>query len=95
MYELSDDERKQWDVDPDEWPHTPPFRIFAALMEEDDNVWWRAGSGHGLNAYEAAVTKVEELRERLEALADEWDALPYHKRTTAELRAIAAGEEYP
>lgn len=63
---LTVDERETWDRDPDEWPHTPPFHVFRALMDEDDNTWWRAGSGHGLNAYEAAVERVEELESAVE-----------------------------
>lgn len=61
MAELSDAERQEWAVDPDIWPHTPPFHVFAALMDEDHNLWWRAGSGHGLNAYEAARQRIDEL----------------------------------
>jgi hypothetical protein len=58
---MNGEERATWDVDPDLWPHTPPYRIFRELFEEDDNLWWRAGSGHGLNAYEAALERIDEL----------------------------------
>ncbi len=57
---LSASERDQWDVDPLDWPHTPGYRIFRALFEEDDNLWWRAGAGHGLNAYEAALQVIDD-----------------------------------
>lgn len=83
MSELTEAEREKWDVDPDEWPHTPPLHVFRALMDEDDNTWWRAGSGHGLNAYEAAVERVEELER---AAAREADA---HAAGVAKGRAAA------
>ena len=67
--DLTPDERPIWDVDPDAWPHTPPLRVFRVLMDEDDNTWWRAGSGHGLNAYEAAIEAIE----RVEAVCRRWD----------------------
>lgn len=76
---LTPEERSTWDVDPDLWPHTPPLHVFRALMDEDDNLWWRAGSGHGLNLYEAAVDLLDERDRmlatiaRVEALAKRWD----------------------
>lgn len=67
---LTSEEREKWDRDPSEWPHTPPLHVFLALMDEDDNTWWRAGLGHGLNAFDAAIERIEEL----EALvAKAWD----------------------
>lgn len=59
---LTPEERDRWDVDPDRWPHTPPHHVFRALYEEDDNLWWRAGSGHGMNAYDAALEEIDRLR---------------------------------
>jgi hypothetical protein len=56
---VTPEERATWDVDPDRWPHTPPLHVFRELMDEDDNWWWQAGAGHGLNAYEAAVEALE------------------------------------
>ena len=56
---MTPEERAQWDVDPDLWPATPPLHVFRELMAEDHNLWWRAGSGHGLNAYEAAIEELE------------------------------------
>jgi hypothetical protein len=71
---LTEAERKAWDVDPDLWPHTPPLHIFRALMDEDDNLWWRASGGHGLNAYDAATERIDELAERLRVAEAERDA---------------------
>lgn len=68
-FELTEAERAQWDVDPDEWPHTPPFGVFAALYDEDHNLWWRAGSGHGMNAYDAARDRIDDV----EAVLDQWN----------------------
>lgn len=71
---LTEAEREAWDVDPDLWPHTPPLHIFRALMDEDDNVWWRASGGHGLNAYDAAIERIDELAERVRVVEGERDA---------------------
>lgn len=91
-FELTDAERAQWDVDPDEWPHTPPFGVFAALYDEDHNLWWRAGSGHGLNAYDAARQVIDDAA----ALADKWaadiDGLPRADGCARQLHAVLRGE---
>lgn len=49
-----------WDVDPDEWPHTPPLDEFLRLYEEDDNIWWRTGCGHHLNLFDAACERLDD-----------------------------------
>lgn len=58
---MTPQERARWDVDPDQWSQTPPLHVFRELMDEDSSLWWRAGLGHGLNAYEAAIERIEEL----------------------------------
>lgn len=66
---MTPEERAKWDVDPNDWPHSPPLHVFRELMDEDDNLWWRAGSGYGLNAYEQAIEEVDRLVAGIEALA--------------------------
>jgi len=83
-----------WNVDPDEWPHTPPLAVFRGLYADDDNVWWRMDSGHALNLYTEAVERIETLEMLLEevrnaaayALADAPD-----ERDTPVAAATAAG----
>jgi hypothetical protein len=58
---ISNAEREIWEMDPRDWPHTPAYRIFRTLYEEDDNLWWRAGAGHGQNAYDQALEEIDRL----------------------------------
>ena len=61
---MSPEDRAQWDVNPELWPHTPPYHVFRELFEEDEHLWWRMSFGHGLNAYEAALERIDELEAR-------------------------------
>jgi hypothetical protein len=56
------------DVNPSAWPHTPPLRVFEALMDDDDNWWWRLDSGHHLNLYQSAVDERDRFRGAIEAV---------------------------
>jgi len=63
--ELTDEERAEWDVHPDKWPHTPPHDVFRALYEKNGNLWWGAGLAHGQAAYDGALARIDELEEAL------------------------------
>lgn len=62
MTPLTDDERERWDRDPREWPHTPPLHVFRALLDDDDNLWWRVECGHHLNVFDAACDALDAER---------------------------------
>ena len=67
-----------WDVDPDQWPHTPPLDVWRALYEDDDNLVWRAGIGHVVNALDEALERLEVAEgavERVRGLIDELQRL--------------------
>ena len=48
-----------WNVDPDQWPHTPPMPVWRAQYEADSNLVWRAGTGHVVNMLDAALERLE------------------------------------
>lgn len=48
-----------WNVDPDQWPHTPPISVWRSQYEADSNLVWRAGTGHVVNMLDAALERLE------------------------------------
>ena len=49
-----------FNLEPRDWPHTPPLDVYLALTAEHPNLWWMIGCGHHLNLFEDAVTRLEE-----------------------------------
>ena len=53
-----------------DWKQTPTLDDFAAMYDEDDNLWWRIDSGHHLNLYEAARERYEAAEVVIQAVRD-------------------------
>lgn len=70
----------QWSTNPDDWPHTPPLRVYRELEKRDGNLFWRMEAGHAANLIDEALELLDELEQRVKAAraealrdaADDW-----------------------
>lgn len=57
-------------MNPNDWPHTPPLRVLQKLLIDDPNTFWRLSSGHIRNALDETLDALGEAeRERDAALS--------------------------
>ena len=80
--------------DPGQAP-TAPLDDFLIAYEDDDNWWWRIGSGHHMNLFDEAVQRVREAQREAWDKCVHWFALlgPLSDHQRININVILEAEE--